>query len=394
MSTPGPLGGGNPFEGMPIFGDIAKLFMSSGAVHWEIARQMASWLASGGQAEAGVDPLSRIRLEELLRVADLHVGQVSGLSTTATGKLLGMEAVTPSQWAGRTLEDWKPLLERLAGSLSAGLGAGDDVDGPDPASQLLGNLNQVLGPVLMGFQAGSLIGHLAQRAFGQYDLPIPRPPTGSLLVVPARIDAFAADWSLPVDDVRLWVCLNEVAHHAVLGRPHVRQRLEELLAAYAGGFRPDPEALQDRLGSLDPTDPASFQQALGDPAAVLGAIESDEQRVLRPRLDALVAVVAGYVDHVVDLAGTRLLGSYGALGEAVKRRRVERGEADAFLEKMFGLELGQSQYDRGATFVRGVLERGGEEGLARLWHAERELPTPAEVDAPGLWLERIDLPPE
>jgi uncharacterized protein (DUF2342 family) len=98
------------------------------------------------------------------------------------------------------------------------------------------------------------------------------------------------------------------------------------------------------------------------------------------------------VDHVVDVAGTRLLGSYGALGEAVKRRRVERGEGDAFLERMFGLELGQGQYDRGAAFVKGVVERGGEDALARLWVSERELPTPAEVDAPGLWLERIDIP--
>jgi putative hydrolase len=389
VSTPGPLGGGNPFEGLPIFGDLAKLFMSGGAVHWEIARQMGTWLASGGQPEAGVDPLSRIRLEELLRVAELHVAQASGLSTSSSGKLLTIDAVTPSQWAGRTLDEWKPLLERLATSLSSAPAPGEE---PDPAAQFLGDINQVLGPVLMGFQAGSLVGHLAQRAFGQYDLPIPRPSSDSLLVVPSAIDTFAADWSLPVDDVRLWVCLNEVTHHAVLGRPHVRQRLDDLLAAYAGGFRPDPEALQDRLGALDPTDPTSFQQVLGDPEAVLGAIQTDEQRALRPRLDALVAVIEGYVDHVVDVAGTRLLGSYGALGEAVKRRRVERGEGDAFLERMFGLELGQGQYDRGAAFVKGVVERGGEDALARLWVSERELPTPAEVDAPGLWLERIDIP--
>jgi uncharacterized protein (DUF2342 family) len=44
--------------------------------------------------------------------------------------------------------------------------------------------------------------------------------------------------------------------------------------------------------------------------------------------------------------------------------------------------------------VRGVLERGGKPALQRLWQSERELPTPAEVDAPGLWLARIDLPDE
>ncbi len=41
-----------------------------------------------------------------------------------------------------------------------------------------------------------------------------------------------------------------------------------------------------------------------------------------------------------------------------------------------------------------MVERAGEDGLARLWATERELPTPAELDAPGLWLARIDLPEE
>ena len=34
----------------------------------------------------------------------------------------------------------------------------------------------------------------------------------------------------------------------------------------------------------------------------------------------------------------------------------------------------------------------GRDALERLWKSDRELPTPAEIDAPGLWLARIDLP--
>ncbi len=245
---------------------------------------------------------------------------------------------------------------------------------------------------MMGFQSGSLVGHLAQRAFGQYDLPIPRPPSDRIVLVPANIDAFAADWSLPVDDLRLWVCVNEVAHHAVLGRPHVRARLDSLLREYVSGFRPDARALEQRFGELDPTDPTSIQTAMSDPESVLGALQTPEQQALLPRIEAVVCAIEGWVDHVMDNVGRGLITSYPALSEALKRRRVERGEGDRFVERMLGLELGQAQYDRGAAFVRGVVERAGEDALARLWHSERELPTPAEVDAPGLWLERIDLP--
>ncbi|HYD10108.1 MAG TPA: zinc-dependent metalloprotease, partial [Acidimicrobiales bacterium] len=78
--------------------------------------------------------------------------------------------------------------------------------------------------------------------------------------------------------------------------------------------------------------------------------------------------------------------------EALHRRRVETGQGERFVELLLGFELGREQFDRGETFVKGVVERGGEAALARLWTSARELPTPNEVDAPGLWLARIDLP--
>ena len=96
----------------------------------------------------------------------------------------------------------------------------------------------------------------------------------------------------------------------------------------------------------------------------------------------------------MDQVGTKLIGSYGMLTEALRRRRVETSEADRFVERLIGLELTQATYDRGAAFVDGVVERAGEEGLSRLWEGERMLPSPPEVDAPGLWLARIDLPVE
>jgi putative hydrolase len=436
VSTPSPFGGGNFFEN--LLGDLLKMLATQGPVHWELARQVAQGVASGGQPEANVDPLERIRLEELVRVADLHVADATGLSTTVSGQVVTIQPVTRAEWAWHTLEAWRPLLDSLARSLSgtpdetagpggrpegtagpggrpediAGPGGEGGVHGPsgtggledphpmpgwDPAPDqdptgFLGQLGQVMGPTLLGLQFGAMVGHLAERAMGQYDLPVPRPASDQLMMVPASIAAFAGDWSLPLDDVRLWVCLSEVTHHAILGRPHVRARLQDLLEGYAGGFQHDPSALEDRLADIDPTNPNSLQQALGDPSALLGELQTPAQRQLLSQLEALTSAIEGYVDNVMDTVGHRLISSYGSLTEALRRRRVERGEADRFVERLFGLELGQAQFDRGATFVKGVVERGGEQALSQLWTSARHLPTPAEVDAPGLWLERISIP--
>lgn len=399
VSDPGPFGE-DPFGGIPFLGDLSKMMGGKGPVAWDAARQLAMQIATGGESEPNVDPAERMKFEELARVAELRVAATTGLDVSTTGRAVTIAPVTRAQWVQRSLDAYKPLFERLGTAL--GQQPGDDDEAPldpalggDPMAAMLGPLMKMLGPMMLGMTAGSMLGHLAQRSFGQYDLPIPRPRSDEILVVPATINAFGSDWSLEADDLRLWICLHEMAHHAVLGIDHVRSALESMLFEYAGGFRSDPSGLESRLPEIDPSDMnalAGLQEMFSDPEVVLGAIVSPAQRELQPRLVALCAAVAGYVDHVMDEIGTNLIGSsYGMLTEAVRRRRVEADPSDRFVERLLGLELDQAQYDRGEAFIEGIVERAGDEVLARLWSDESHLPTPAEVDAPGLWLARIDL---
>ncbi len=394
---PGDEAGNDPFKGMSFLNDLMRMVGQQGPVSWDAARQLAMSIATGGRPEANVEPTERIKLEQLARVAELHVADTTGLATSVTGRGITILPVTRGQWVQRSAESYRHLFEHLAGSLAGGTtatsGASDDTG--DPMAAWMGGLMRMIGPMMLGMTAGSMLGHLARRSFGQYDLPVPRPTSDELLVVAASVHEFGEQWSLPVDDLFLWVCVHEVAHHAVLGVPHVRARLDDLLRRYAAGFQPDPAALEHRLGDLsldDPSSMAGLQQALGDPEVLLGAIQSPAQRELLPQLEALVAVIAGYVDHVMDQVGEHLIGSYGMLTEALRRRRAQADPSDRFVERLLGLELTQAQYDRGARFVDGVVERAGRDGLDRIWRSEGELPTPAEVDAPGLWLARIDLP--
>jgi putative hydrolase len=392
----------DPFRNIPLFGDLARMLRQQGPVNWDAARQLAASIATEGASEPNIDPLDRIKLEQLARVAELQVANASGLTTSPAGRGVTVVPVNRSQWIQQTLASHRQLFESLAGSISggppSGLGETDDPDLSDdlsdPMSKMLGGIMQAFSPVMLGMTAGSMLGHLARRSFGQYDLPIPRPPSDDLMIVLANLDEFGREWSLPEDDLRLWVCVHEVAHHAVLSVPHVRERLESLLNAYVAGFEPDSGSLESKIGELDVGDMSALtdiQQLFADPEVLLGAIQSPAQRELLPRLEALVAVIVGFVDHLMDEIGQGLIGSYGMVTEAMRRRRVTADPSDRFVERLLGLELTQAQYERGSAFVQGAVERAGRPALERLWRSERELPTPAEVDAPGLWLARIDL---
>lgn len=409
------MSGADPFGGMPFFGDLGRMLGRQGPVAWDAARQIAHSITTGDGPEPNVDPMARLQLEQLARVAELQVAGATGLEPSHTGGGITIVPVTRSQWVARTLEDHKPLFERLARSLgSTGTAAPPDegtptgpgahpaagdpstVDplDPDPTAAWIGQLMGMLQPMTLGMAAGSMIGHLATRSLGQYDLPIPRTRGDEILIVLPAVDAFADEWSLGVDDVRLWVCLHEVAHHAVLGVPHVHRELRELVESFVAGFRPDPDGFERALADMDPGDPTgleAMQRFFTDPEILLGAATSPLQEELRPRLDSLVVALVGWVDHVMDEVGGGLVGNYGQVTEAMRRRRVQTSQADRFVERLFGLNLTQARVDLGSTFIEGVVERAGEEGLARLWERSEHLPTPAELAAPGLWLARIDL---
>ncbi len=381
----------NPFANLPMFGDLAKALSGQGPLNWDAARQFAALAATGGEAERNPDPQVRIALSALTGIADMHIREVTGLDPHP--QRLEVVTVTPGAWAQRTLTDYQPLFSELAASLNQRPPTTDE-GFVDPSMAMIAGLSQMMAPAMLGMAVGSMVGHLAKRAFGQHDLPIPRPAAGELVLVPDTIDAFAKEWELPRDDLRLWVLTQELAASALFSVPHLREAVLSSVRQHVGGFRPDPNALMEKLSSMDDaaddTDPmAALQRAFGDPEVLLGAVRSPEQMALQPSLDALLALVIGYVDHVVDAVGTRLLGAPGRISEAVRRRRIEASPDDAFVEQLLGLRLDRHQVERGRAFVAGVVERAGADGLAQLYASADHLPTPAELDAPGLWLARI-----
>ncbi|HXW38483.1 MAG TPA: zinc-dependent metalloprotease [Acidimicrobiales bacterium] len=402
---------GNPFQS--LLGDLLNVIGSAGGPdQWSLTQSFAVNVATEGTTESNVEPVLRIELEQLSRAAELNVAEATGLPLAPDGRRLTCVAVGRSDWTIRALDSWRPVLQAMSPPAvppgedggSARPATGDDLLGSDPAAALSGLIGQwatTVGPLFFGLQVGSVVGHLAQRALGQYPLALPWAPSDELLIVPGNVAAFARDWSLPEEEALLWVCAREMASNAVLTRSWVRSHLLDLVTALAESSAAVQVDLAGRLEGLlrapglesaDPTDLESLQGMFGDSEALLGELLTPESRRTSDQLTALAVVVDAYADHIADRVGRALVGSGAQLTEAWYRRRIERGKGEEAAGALFGLELDRAQVDRGRAFVAGVLDRSDEEGLARLWTSARTLPTPAEIDAPGLWLERINLP--
>jgi putative hydrolase len=413
-SAAGVPGAGPDFSGMGPLGPLMGMLGGAGGAGgfaWDAARQSALWTAAGGAVEPTVDPMDRIRIEELSHQAATAVEEMTGLSASARGSKLDVQVTTRAGWAAFALEEYRPLLERVSAALSK--------PPAQTSTDPLAGIFAMVGPLMLSSQAGGIVGQLAMATLATYDWPVPR-AGDRLTFVSSSIDAFAAEWAIPIATARLHVCLADVALHSVLRIPHLRIRLTHLMERHADAASFDANAMSEELGKRmseepgiddfgsDTNDASGSNNPLGalgammggmglgnmgalgsfDPSEFLGG--SSQQIAIQAEIDVLLRPILGYVDYVVAIVGARLLGDNRQVMEAWKRRRTS-DSASRNAGRLLGPLITTSTYDRGAAFVGGVMQRAGFDGLNALWSDDANLPTHAELEAPGLWLARIGI---
>lgn len=410
----------NSFEIPPqLLAQFAELLTTgSPAVQQRFTEQLAVAVATSGRGEPNVDPVDRLRLEELGHIAALHVGSI----TNVTPPNSSFRAVNSAQWATESVPAYGPLFDRLSAALSKSVqlefdqfGQLDESDiealrdqlppgveiNPEIFAQIAGMMSQ-LGPALPRLFHAVLVahtvGHLATRVIGQYDVPLTRVGNEDVLIIEPNLDRFVAEWELPRDDVTLWICARELAQLTLARRSSLSAALDLEIAAHLDAY-PDHIDLSnlvegdgtEHMGSFEPD---SFANLLGDPRSLLAALHTPEQDRIRPRLQAVLSVMCGYVDWVTEQVCQRLLPNGSRIAEAFRRQQASPDPAHTLVSGLFGVDVSRQVLDSGHAFVRTVAERGGQEALSLLTSDISAVPTPAELDSPGLWMARMQIDQE
>jgi putative hydrolase len=375
----------------PMLGDLTRLMNEQRATVWDQGRQVAL-LRAAGDGDVPVAPLDRIKLEELAVIVQRHVEEASGLRVSQSENVT-VHALSRVQWTADFLELHRPMLEPATAAQPAN--AADptlpaDSGGDSNPDKMLAGLVSFIGPAMIAMQIGTMAGQLSHRTFGSGDLPLPRRHPDHVTLLPQNIERFATEWSLPIDSVRVRVLIEELLMHTVLRHAHVADALRVLMAEHARGFSVDTDQLMGHLegfgNGVDPADPTA-----GVSPAGLGAPASARQTELAVDIARIVAVIEGYVEHLGGVIAARLLGGDRRVDEALRRSRRQTDDATELLSSLVGMRVTQSAADRGLTFAEGVVERAGTQALAALWTSTSNLPTDSELDAPGLWLARLEL---
>lgn len=282
----------------------------------------------------------------------------------------------------------RPLLEKM-----------QDRRGSSPGGAVLG----AVGGKVTGVELGMLLSFLASRVLGQYETFAPAgrdlPASaggggGELLLVAPNIVHVERELEVDPHDFRLWVALHEETHRTQFtGVPWLRDHLQGEIQSFLDETDIDPmtvlERLREAAQSLAGGRPEG-EEGEDDGRSLVEIVQTPAQREILGRLTAVMSLLEGHADYVMDGVGPEVVSSVGEIREKFQQRRA-RGASrlDQALRKLLGLDAKLRQYRDGERFVRAVVEEVGMDGFNRVWTSPNTLPTKAEIASPADWIARV-----
>ncbi|GAA1790287.1 zinc-dependent metalloprotease [Luedemannella flava] len=371
FSLPGGPGGPDPNDPAQMQAILAQLQQlmaagSGGPVNWDLATQIAQSQLTDDPAVAGP---AREAAAEALRLADLWLEPQSALPS-GIGHI---EAWRRAEWLTKTLPVWKKLCDPVAKHM---VNAMSDLVPEEMRAQLgpMAAMLSSVGGAVFGSQLGTALASLAGEVLSAGDIGLPLGPTGTAALVPKNISEYGEGLEIPEDQIRLYVALREAAHQRLFGHvPWLRGHVLAAVEAYAAGIKVDREAIEEAMGRIDPTDPESMQTLQLE--GIFTPEESPAQQAALARLETILALVEGWVAHVVDAAAAGRLPDAVRLAETFRRRRAAGGPAEQTFAALVGLELRPRRLREATALWTALTAARGVEGRDGIWAHPDLLPT-------------------
>ncbi|KJY47890.1 MULTISPECIES: zinc-dependent metalloprotease [unclassified Streptomyces] len=361
-------------------------------VDWNLAVATAARLVRPGP-EVSRDEARAVvaELRRHARTSERHVREFTrmipeGAAVPDTPVLV----VDRAGWVKANVAGFRELLAPLLGKMQ-------DRRAGAPGGAVLG----AVGGKVTGVELGMLLSFLASRVLGQYEtfapagreLPGSATGGGRLLLVAPNIVHVERELDVRPHDFRLWVCLHEETHRTQFTAvPWLRDHLEGEIQTFLGATEMDPAAILERLReaaqSFAGARPDSEQGDEG--RSLVELVQTPEQREVLGRLTAVMSLLEGHADYVMDGVGPAVVPSVAEIREKFQQRRASgAGRLDATLRKLLGLDAKLRQYRDGERFVRAVVDQVGMDGFNRVWTSPNTLPTKAEIAKPADWVARV-----
>jgi len=347
-------------------------------VNWEQARSIALRIASRHPLPAPQAQKGKGYYEQLLVQVRSLLASYTG--TEVKADLESFEVIDREKWIDYNLSNFQEFVgsfERKINQLVC-----------EENIRSLSLLNLTRG--LMSTQLGVLMGYMAGRVLGQYDLLLlGREPitSGKLYLVEPNISLWQQRLGLPTDEFRLWVTIHEVGHAWQFeNHPWLRDYMNEQINTHL-------EAGLEELTNISWRRSArTLRQILRNLSRGMRLVEvvmTPQQRESFQRLQALMSLIEGYSNHLMQELAKDLIPHHRLIKERFEGRARKRGFVERLFVRLTGLDLKREQYVLGEKFVNQVVRKKGLTFLNQVWEGPEKLPTLEEIRYPRRWIKRM-----
>jgi coenzyme F420 biosynthesis associated uncharacterized protein len=341
-------------------------------VDWDFAKSTGARLVAPGPSVTAAEAAAVVaEVRSAASRAQSPVAETARLH--APGDAPAPVVVDRPTWIALNADSMAALMDPVVGKLVS-----KQKSEPNPTIKAIGGK-------VTGGEAGALLAFMAGKVLGQYDLA----PGGTprLMLVAPNLVQVERELGVDPADFRLWVCMHEETHRVQFTAvPWLRDHMVERVRTLATDLVPDPESLQETFSRLSHQLPDAFRSG---GAGLTDLITTPEQRAELAKVTAVMSLLEGHADVVMDEVGPQVIPSVAQIRERFNQRRKGVGAFDRMLRRLLGLEAKMRQYRDGAVFVREVTDTVGVDGFNRVWDSPENLPQPAEIEKPASWVARV-----
>ncbi len=362
---------------------------STQMIDWDVAISTGTrWARPGPQVSLAEARRTVSELRDLAGAVQQPVYEVTGMSAAHDGSLGRVAVVDRPGWIRANVDGFRVVLEPLVEQLREHAPGGSAGSRP-------GSVMTAVGSRVTGIQAGLILAYLSSRVLGQYELflppeasPVDGEHPGRLTLVAPNIVMVERELGVDSHDFRRWVCLHEETHRLQFTAvPWLRDYVQSQMTEFLLASELDPAAILQRVRSA--ADAMAGAVRGGDGGSLIDAVATPRQREIMDRLTAVMTLVEGHGDYVMDAVGPQVVPSVAQIRERFNARRGSSGRIEQTIRRILGIDLKMKQYAEGSRFVRTVVDEVGMAAFNKVWTSPETLPTKEEFARPQGWVERV-----
>lgn len=426
--------GFGPEEGQPDFEALLKQFSEMGVDANTLAGAksfLESMKSPTEQNLISVTAIREIAKQIITAKGDLPIGvsdqeQVSEslkIANTWLDAEIRFPASPPNSssawskrdWLDNTVNSWQQLFEPLALGMAQALSSVVTSSQTSLPIEFMGSENNdpqqqeamkaMLAKVLRGFignliatQLGQGVGLLANSITGGNDVAIALLNGEEVAhLLPQNIKEWSDGLGIDSEQVGIYLALREVAAARLFANNKwLSKYTQDAITAYGKGITIDIESITNQAeqamasGEIDINNPNSINIALN--SGLFTPQQTPAQELALTKLEMALALIEGWIDHVISEVASERMPAFNALIENSRRRRATASPMQQIFATLLALEVSPRKMREASAFWKEVKLLRAADGRDKCWEDPAFLPMPDDLKDVKAFLESVTVP--